>query len=244
MRFVAATLCLLALQSVPALAEPEYMEVQRCIWRCMHNSGGANSPAYQACVQRQCNDAPGKKGKQSSRASWTYGEHPRLGLSAHVEIGEEAFGVACAASDYHPGNSAGASVRITPGLVATATQKRGAVMVYLQPFAVVGGMTFKPNKLGFVENIGIACDTGIKRMQNSKALLFLREKMLSIEPRDGKATLIVEGPSGPTAIMSPADLNPLAEAVRVPLTGAPAAIRKLVQACPALRGQMRQDCSD
>jgi hypothetical protein len=47
--------CLVALPSLAA-AEEDYMEVQRCVWRCLHGSPGAESQEYQQCVADKCND--------------------------------------------------------------------------------------------------------------------------------------------------------------------------------------------
>jgi hypothetical protein len=243
MRFAALALIALALASPSANAEPAYMEVQRCIWRCLHDSKGASDPAYQQCVSRNCDgDDAGSKKRRDAR--WTYGEHPVLGMSAHVTVGEEAFGIACKVSDYHPGNSAGASIRMTPGLVPAATEKQGAVSVYLQPFAVGAGRTFKADRRGFVEYSGNACEAGLPRLRRSKALLFLQERMLPSQTVAGDTpqALVVDGPAGPVAITQVSDLNQLGEAVRVPLAGAPAALDKLAKACPALRRQMKEDC--
>jgi hypothetical protein len=242
MRFAALALIALALASPSANAEPAYMEVQRCIWRCLHDSKGANDPAYKQCVSRQCNEDGSNEKRRG--AKWTYGEHPVLGMSAWVAVGDEAFGVACKVSDYHPGNSAGASIRMTPGLVPSATEKQGAVSVYLQPFAVGGGRTFKADKRGFVEYSGNACEAGLPRLRRSKALLFLQERMLPSQTVAGDTpqALVVDGPAGPVAITQVSDLNQLGEAVRVPLAGAPAALDKLAKACPALRRQMKEDC--
>lgn len=33
------------------------MEVQRCVWRCLSGSPGADSPEYNACVASRCNGA-------------------------------------------------------------------------------------------------------------------------------------------------------------------------------------------
>jgi hypothetical protein len=242
MRFAALASIALALASPSALAEPAYMEAQRCIWRCLANSKGAADPAYNRCIARDCD---GGSSKRRRGARWTYSEHPVLGMSAWVAIGEEAFGVACKVSDYHPDNSAGASIRMTPGLVPAATEKLGAVSVYLQPFAVGAGRTFKADRRGFVEYSGSACEAGLPRLRRSKALLFLQERIAPSQGGGGGSpqALVVDGPAGPVAITQVSDLNQLGEAVRVPLDGAPAALDKLARDCPALRRQMRQDCT-
>lgn len=51
------------------------MELQRCIWRCLANSAGADDPAYHACVEAQCSPtqqstpAP----QQQSEGGWRFG---------------------------------------------------------------------------------------------------------------------------------------------------------------------------
>jgi hypothetical protein len=39
-----------------ALAEEDYMEVQRCVWRCLADSPGAESAEYNQCVAAKCNE--------------------------------------------------------------------------------------------------------------------------------------------------------------------------------------------
>ena len=45
-----------------ALAQPDPMEEQRCVWRCLANSRGNADPAYDACVRAQCLGRPAPRG--------------------------------------------------------------------------------------------------------------------------------------------------------------------------------------
>ena len=45
---------LVAAGAPPAVAQPDPMEQQRCVWRCLANSRGNTDPAYGACVRAQC----------------------------------------------------------------------------------------------------------------------------------------------------------------------------------------------
>lgn len=45
---------LLGLGATPAAAQPDPMEEQRCVWRCLAQSRGNTDPAYDACVRAQC----------------------------------------------------------------------------------------------------------------------------------------------------------------------------------------------
>lgn len=48
----------------PALSQSAD-EVQRCVWSCLANSSGANSPEYNACVEKRC--VGQSKGKQQNQ---------------------------------------------------------------------------------------------------------------------------------------------------------------------------------
>jgi hypothetical protein len=180
MRIAAAVSMLLAMSSA-ALAEPAYMEVQRCIWRCLADSKGASDPAYQACVSRVCDEEPVRQSKKGER--WTYGRHPVLGQSAHVKVGEEAFGFACVTD---PNVGWGGSLRITPGLAETITQDMKATGLYVGPFRLGGQYVFTPHPAGFSEQLGDGCNFNFDGIQNSKAMIFLRDKFVSIQAEGNK----------------------------------------------------------
>ena len=224
-----------------AFAQDDAMEAQRCIWRCLANSKGADDPAYKACVKSHCNGEPAGSDRNAS-APWTYGLHPKLGIAAYVEIGDEAFGLACNTLPANSASTAVASLRMTPGLASTATQQLAAVTVFIQPFAIGGAGTFQPNALGFVEIIGDSCATHVKQLQTSKTLLFLREKFASLNLANNADVLTVEKEGHPVSITSKDDLNSLAKATAVPLSGSTAAIDRLLKACPAIRRQIAEGC--
>lgn len=229
------SLCLIALLYLPAFAQDDdAMEAQRCIWRCLYNSKGADDPAYQACIDRQCNGP--------EAGTWIFGEHTKLGLSAHVEIGEEAFGVACK-SDAPEGSMHIASLRMTPGLALKATKEQGIAIVYVQPFEIGGQIVLDKNPLGFVETLGGYCTTQIKELRTSKKLLLLREKLLSLDFTTKATILSVEKDGLLVAIRSVKDLDNLAEAIVVPLKGARKAIDQLLKTCPAIRRLISEDCT-
>jgi hypothetical protein len=78
----------LALGATPALAQPDPMEEQRCVWRCLAESRGANDPAYHACVSAQCTGRP-PRGKAMApppppRPAPSFGPGSKGGISAPV----------------------------------------------------------------------------------------------------------------------------------------------------------------
>lgn len=58
MRPVKLALCLGLLSAAPAVAQTEdpMMEQQRCVWSCLANSPGNDSPEYNACVKQYCEE--------------------------------------------------------------------------------------------------------------------------------------------------------------------------------------------
>lgn len=66
MKTIFLAILVVLMGAVTALAqEDDAMEVQRCIWRCLADSRGANDPAYHQCVARLCNE-PVTEGPQAS----------------------------------------------------------------------------------------------------------------------------------------------------------------------------------
>ncbi|GGH25524.1 hypothetical protein SAMN05444007_103223 [Cribrihabitans marinus] len=59
----------------PALAQSaDPMELQRCIWRCLADSPGAQSPQYHACVSRMCTAPPQQQSPAPAPGgAWTGG---------------------------------------------------------------------------------------------------------------------------------------------------------------------------
>lgn len=63
MRFLTTVLAFGCLGPVAVMAQEDPMEVQRCVWRCLANSGPADNPAYEQCVTDHCGlDGPSDQG--------------------------------------------------------------------------------------------------------------------------------------------------------------------------------------
>lgn len=80
--FAAAALSLAATLPVHA-QDDDPMEFQRCIWRCLANSNGADDPAYQACITNICEGE--EPAPQSRAASW--GNAPHQGEERRSVLG-------------------------------------------------------------------------------------------------------------------------------------------------------------
>jgi hypothetical protein len=65
---------------VAASAQDDAMEVQRCVWRCLADSPGAESAQYNQCVAAKCSESAAAPPVRSERAGsdlggtpWSYG---------------------------------------------------------------------------------------------------------------------------------------------------------------------------
>jgi hypothetical protein len=231
-----------AFVSPSAAVEDEAMEIQRCIWRCLAGSRGPDDPAYQACVTDRCNDKGSEERVNASSAPgmWTYGKHPKLGLTAYVTIGEEAFGMSC---EVPPGTGYAGALRMTPGLLDHAAGVLSATSIYTGPFSIDGTSTYQPHPDGFVEALGDVCDLEVERVRKSKELWFLREKFIGLTAGSGDQTVMtLERDGKQIAVAGEADLPLISAPIVVPLTGSTAAINRLLKACPRLRRHVAEGC--
>lgn len=245
MRSVAIVLGLLLLGSSAAVAEDDPMEFQRCIWRCLANSGGASDPAYNACVQNICeggSSEPVAPAAPSQSGRWTYGRHPVLGLSAHVDLGDSALGIACIAGD------GGYTVahRMTPGLVLdpTLANGNGTITAFRDPFVIGGSNTYSWNPEGFFETKGDYCTSSINPYMKSRRLVFIKGEGLQIDFIDPGYRMTVTQNGEAIVVTKEADLDKLKDTISVPLAGSTAAIRQMIRACPALQREISDGCGD
>ncbi|WP_099557381.1 hypothetical protein [Hartmannibacter diazotrophicus] len=296
MRIIVLVLAILGAISVPAHAEDDPMEVQRCVWRCLANSRGADDPAYHACVDRMCSDGPAEPRAQApasrwqdapvtpktsrrlqpaivpgkpfvteqappdyaqpraqepsyeppaaaygSTGRWTYGYHPVLGRAAYIQLGREAYGLACN-DGAGPATYAAAAIRMTPGLVPTATQPMGAVSVFAEPYGFGGAMSMYRSKHGYLQEQGDYCGLPVDQFMQSRALLYIRDKFVSIHAEGNVGVTDIEQDGERVSLASDADLWRLRNPIAIPLTGSSAAIRRLVAECPMLRRQVSEGC--
>jgi hypothetical protein len=256
-RLVLILLVVLAIQS-PAQAEDEAMEVQRCIWRCMSNSGGAGTSAYEACVADMCSGEPEPTGRkttkkpaaQTARSApatpgvWSFGRHPRLGLSAHVTVDHHAFGIACFEPQGDEPNGSTLTIRMTPGIAPMATQPAGAVAVFSEPFGLGGAATYKYDSRGFVYEDGDSCLIDLSRYRAARNIIFLHAEMKSLSFDETGYSMVVVQNGKELRIDKATDLGMVQESVTIPLTGSAAALDSLVANCPRYRAQMDEPCGD
>lgn len=234
-----------------AQEEDEAMEVQRCIWRCMHEYG-VESPQYGACVSQQCDDQPAPKSKKRAPAqsnaaalppaapgTWGFGKHPRFGLSAYVEVGHNVFGISC---DTDPNVGWSVAIKMTPGLVPLALQTMQATTVYDGPFQVGGTRTFEYNSGGYLQERTDFCLSNMETLKASRALIFLDAPLKSLSHVDGVYKMEVTQEGRTIEIVTAEDLQPLTGTVEVPLKGAAVALDRLIQSCPKLIPQVAEGC--
>ena len=185
--------------------------------------------------------APQGQPPREQQASWRYGNHALFGLSAHIDADGESFGLACGfrGVDLMRGDSV--LVRMTRGLSPESTKPmRGLYVVEGRPGAG-GSVVFENHPRGFLQLKSNACGI-IQDTQRGRAILFPDGVFVSLEVR-GKETILTLTQRGiEKQIRGDGDLHKLVDTKRVPLTGAAKAIRQLVNACPAIRADFRNDC--
>jgi hypothetical protein len=161
---------------------------------------------------------------QEQAPQWRYGEHPLLGLSAHVTVGQHSLGIRCM-PDRGPQYPA-AALMLTSDLVrkAKSTQPNEAVARYKFLGAPDWGEGFvQSSQRGFYESIGSTCEVNLDAFKKARMLLFFDD--VDVGKLDDRS-----------AERSPGII------ARIPLAGAAAAIRQLERACPAIRKDIANNC--
>ncbi|VDC22924.1 hypothetical protein [Pseudogemmobacter humi] len=176
-----------------------------------------------------------------AQAEWTYGLHPVLGLSAHIDLGDgNAIGLACNRREYNPMYDAFVSLRVTNGLL-----HEGMFLVVFDPPSGIRQFSQieRPRQTaGYTEWPGNSCETYVTEIQQSGELVTAPVIFRSfgdtddgsfIEYEYGGATLRAFGDDGYRA---------LPEARRISLRGSSNAIRQLIAACPSIRLDIENNC--
>ncbi|MDP5306101.1 hypothetical protein [Paracoccus spongiarum] len=84
---------LVTLLAVPASAQMDDGELQRCIWRCLADSPGAASQQYNACVRRLCE---GPAPARPAGPSWGHvGRASGGGQMASITVGASTLAFSC-----------------------------------------------------------------------------------------------------------------------------------------------------
>ena len=235
MKRAAVLILALAFAATAAAAQEDPMEVQRCIWRCLADAaGGADDPAYHACVQRQCNEggpSPAPKAGAARKGEWVFGDHRQLGRSAYGQTAQGAIGLAC-------GPTAGFTLdlridnRLFHGPAMTLMfDNRGATSVKAAPGAVT-------------RRKGDVCDLDLGAFKSASTLYLVDGEIASVAS-DGSGTVVTLRRQGKSvAARSAAQAYRALGGVAVPLAGSSAAIDRLLAACPAARADFVAGCGD
>ena len=179
---------------------------------------------------------PASSAAGQAKAVWTYGRHPVLGLSAHVVVGNEAYGLSCLPAP--PGSTAVAAARMTAGLLPGSSEQ--VVVVFGDSFRTAGGgVSERPGPSGIVEKTGGYCGLMMDHMVRSRTMTLIRTSSMSLTTNE----MTIEQGGRTIRIASPRDMEAVTDAVVVPLTGAGNAIRRLMRACPGIARMMDIDCT-
>ncbi|ALK10288.1 hypothetical protein [Blastochloris viridis] len=169
--------------------------------------------------------APASAEEASSGAAWRYGHHPQWGLSAFVTVDGESIGLRCM-PDRGVARPA-AALALTAGLVRPHPAFTDAEAVERYRFLgdpAMGEAVIARTAGGYFERAGTTCEVNLSAFQAARLLLYFDEGTDVTALDDDTA----EAAPGVVA--------------RIPLTGAKEAIGQLVQACPAIRKDIDNEC--
>lgn len=225
----------LALLSTAAAAQDDPMEAQRCVWRCLAESAGADDPAYGACVQSQCSSAPRApaSGRQAGapRAAWVYGDHPVLGRGAFVQTAQGVVGLACGAS------GPPLDLRLTNGFF------RGPALTVMfddSPSA----FSMRPASGPASQLSGEACTLDLAAFKGASTLYLINGGIAATSSDASGTVMTLQGNGQTVAVRTSAEAYRSLGGAAVSLTGSAAAIERLLAACPAARADAAFECGD
>lgn len=222
----------------------DVMEVQRCIWRCMHEYG-TKQPAYPRCVARNCNDEPASKKKdstsskpstQSDAPRWAFGDHPVLGRSAHIETPDGTIGLACAYFGNSLAVDAVIALRVTPSLA-----RNNKLTVMFDPTFGAADISFQ-NKGAYLEHLNNTCLTFLDEFKRSKSLLILEGKDIGARIENGKTTISVVQNGTNIEVRSAEEARQKLRFRTLSLDGSVAAIDRLIASCKAAQMDIKNKC--
>ncbi len=173
-------------------------------------------------------------------ASWRYGNHPLFGQSAHIDSEGESVGLACGFRGVDLMRSDAVVFRITRGLSPEST-KPGRGIFFVEGQVSGGSTLFEAHPRGFLEVKENACGV-VQAFQRGKSIAFAEGTFISLESR-GKVVVTTLTQRGiKKEIGGDRDLHKLVDTKRIPLKGAAKAIRQMVNACPAIKADFKNDC--
>lgn len=201
---------------------------------------GTPTQAAAQSVPAAPQNQPPREQPSAEPAVWRYGNHPLFGQSAYVDSGGESVGLVCAFRGVDLMRSETVLFRITRGLLPQSTTP-GRSSIFVEGQVSGGSVLFKPHPRGFLEMKENACGY-IETIRRGKALLFAEGTFISVESRGRTSVTTLEQRGVRKEIAGDRDLHKLVDTKRVPLTGAAKAIRQLINACPAIRADFKNDC--
>jgi hypothetical protein len=170
---------------------------------------------------------------KSAEGVWAYGEHPILGLTAHIDFDGEAMGIACSYFGDNPAMSELAAIRVTPGLATD-----GKVTIVVEPNEGAG-TNHLSDQGRYWEKRGNSCDLNTLGWRNGSSISILDTEITGFGSVDnGVKMILADGQE----IMPGEDALAIAGGISVPLKGSAAAIDKLLRSCPMLQQDIDWNC--
>lgn len=168
--------------------------------------------------------------------TWTYGEDPELGLSAHIRTEQGAVGIACLADGTNPATSEIVALRMTSSLIAP----NGSVYMF-DGFADVRDISRIQGK-PYGELRDTTCGVSLQAFRAARHLFIAEGKVGGIAKDGNKLAITIDQANEQTIVSDGADLASKLSTTSIPLKGSSAAIKSFLTACQAARADVEAEC--
>lgn len=172
----------------------------------------------------------------TAEGSWTYGEDPVLGLSAHIRTPEGTVGLACIADGSNPATAEILALRITTDLIAPGgsiymfegkTDARGIERADGKPYGELRDTT---------------CGVSLDAFRSAHALLLIEGKIGAINAGGSAMEMTIDQAGKQTIVSDGTDAAAKLSARSISLKGSSAAIKSLLRACPLAQMDVESNC--
>lgn len=234
------------------LAAPAPVQAQRldgrdrqiCLEECIGRTRGPGDPRYRACVAQRCDGQQVRRQTTPRRTAepapapaalpafgtWTWGVHPALGASAHVQMPQGVFGIGCTP------DGQGIALRVTNGLFTGP----GLTVMYNNSGRALG-IPIAPGSV-WSQAAGNACQVGWSELTSASSLVLIPGLPDGVEDTAAGPQVVIAHPAGRTPVASGADAAVRLQAIVVPLATAAGPLAQFLSSCPAVQAAVAQPC--
>lgn len=168
--------------------------------------------------------------------TWTYGEDPELGLTAHIRTTEGAVGLACVSDGSNPATVEILGFRATNGLIAP----NGTMFMFMD--RDTGVSLNKGEGKAYGERRDTTCGVSLSDIRSASKMVLIDGTIAAVDASGARLQMTIAHEGGPTVVF---DANDAAEKIggrSISLKGSSAAIKQLLRECPAAQQDIEWNC--